>query len=264
MSLNNYLVSKVLISLLFMLFSGSSLYAQDKTTTGLNFQQVDACAKDKSLVSERNIERLAIALNRCSRRGIPNKILKGKSFKETVAINKARAITVWIAENMAYDKDKKCNPNISAYDEKNHDVENILKNREIVCEGYATLFKALADKMKLTAVYIDGFAKKDPQKLHAWNAFKTPKRWYLVDATWFDNTEEAVCGEMSFREQMEKKSKLVKTINDATNKEKEVNTYIEDYFMTDPTKFIEKHFPNNPQYQLIKPPIKKEDYLSSK
>ena len=252
------------IYLFLAFFVANSLNAQNNSIKEPKFEKVDACAKDKIYFKEKDIEKLAKALNRCATRGISKEISKSNSFKEVLAINKARAITVWMAENMAYDYDKNCNYDVSDYDKKNHDVENILKNREIVCEGYATLFKALADKMKLTAVYISGFVSKDPEARHAWNAFKTPKGWHIVDVTWFDNTEAPVCGKMSLKEQMEKKSKLVKSISDFTNNGKEVYSSREFYFMPDPVVFIQDHFPNNPEYQLINPPIKKEDYLSSK
>lgn len=259
-----YCYSKIaFLILILVFFIFSSLYAQDNLAKGLNFEKVDACAKDKTYFREKNIERLAKALNRCARQGLPNKILDNKYL----SIYKARAITVWMAENFVYDYDKKGNPNnkVSNAWERNTDVETILKNREIICEGYASFFKALADSMGLTARKVIGFVNKDPEAGHAWNAFEVPDiGWYLVDVTWFDHTEKPVYGKMSFREQMEKKSKLVKTINDATNKEKAVYSYTEKYFMPDPAVFIQDHFPNNPEYQLIDPPIKKDDYLSSK
>ena len=259
------------IYLFLAFFVANSLNAQNNSIKEPKFEKVDACAKDKIYFKEKDIEKLAKALNRCATRGISKEISKSNSFKEVLAINKARAITVWMAENLDYDdtynKDK-CDPNMSNYDEKNHDVENILKNRQVVCEGYAYFFVELSKKMGLNAKHVSGYAGKNQDTSHAWNIFEVPNEgWYHIDVTWFDNKDKPYCGKLKAKDVAARKYKLLNNDYNFTNKEKNVsanNGYLQQYFMPDPYIFIEDHFPKNPEYQLINPPIKKEDYLSSK
>lgn len=61
-----------------------------------------------------------------------------------------------------------------------------LKNRVVVCEGYAKAFKILCDKFNIPCVLVVGFA----DGAHMWNYVKMDDGlWYLVDVTWDDQDE---------------------------------------------------------------------------
>ena len=71
------------------------------------------------------------------------------------------------------------------------DTRNIygaLKNKVIVCEGYARLFKYILDKMQIPCVIVTGEATNSTGKteLHAWNYVMLEEKWYAVDVTWDD------------------------------------------------------------------------------
>lgn len=119
---------------------------------------------------------------------------------------KARAIFSWIAFNVKYDvaaygvNERPVAFSYKTEEEKAtkqrqfvHDLaEKTLKTKKGVCQGYATLFAVVAEKVGLEAVVIPGTSKSHPAHIgkgpgasdHAWNAVKIDGKWKLLDATW--------------------------------------------------------------------------------
>jgi len=151
-------------------------------------------------------------------------------------IEKARAIYVWITENISYDND--------AYNTGNYkdcSAEGVLRSRKSICEGFSSLFLALGLKMNLEIGQINGYAKGysySPgdtfnQPNHSWNIIKINGKWKLFDVTWGqgfgykDDTGKLAC----------------------------VKQYNEFWFNTDPYAFIFSHLPSDSTYSLIDSPI---------
>ena len=97
-------------------------------------------------------------------------------------MEKARAIFIWLANNIAYDTSYKITSK-----------EEALKQGKGVCEAYSGLFKSFGELAGLEVVSISGDTKqyyyKQPSDLdqggHAWNAVKIDDgRWMIVDPTW--------------------------------------------------------------------------------
>lgn len=66
-----------------------------------------------------------------------------------------------------------------------------LKDRQVVCEGYAKAFKILCDRMGVETVLVPGSALKSNgnREGHMWNCVKMENgNWYLVDVTWDDQS----------------------------------------------------------------------------
>lgn len=64
-----------------------------------------------------------------------------------------------------------------------------LKNRVVLCEGYAKAFKILCDKFDIPCVLVIGNANG----IHMWNYVRMKDgRWYLVDVTWDDREDEVL------------------------------------------------------------------------
>ncbi len=162
---------------------------------------------------------------------------------------KARAIYAWIALNIAYDVKafnsgtKRISYSYTTPEEKT-EIENkleadlakqTLKKKRAVCQGYATLFKILADLTSIECEIINGTARTRPQDIgkkttqtnHAWNAIKIKDGWKLIDATWGAGYLDAQSGQF-------------------------VKEYTDIYFFTEPEKFFLKHYPENPDWLLIK------------
>ena len=96
---------------------------------------------------------------------------------------KALAIAKWITDNVDYPSD---------YEEREaagDDVRSVyaaLKNREVVCEGYAQLFDHMCKLSGLRTIYVRGDTVSGP---HAWNMIQISNNWYHVDITWMISTE---------------------------------------------------------------------------
>jgi len=154
-------------------------------------------------------------------------------------VEKARAIYRWITENISYD--------VVAFLSGNYGdqtAEGVLASRWGVCEGYARLFEALARHAGLEVVTIGGWAKGftfvlgdlAQEKNHAWNAIRIGGGWYLLDSTWGSGS-----------------------INEEQRFVREFNDY---YFLVPPEQLIYTHFPEDPFWQLLSPPISRSEFAS--
>ncbi|RZJ68849.1 MAG: transglutaminase, partial [Flavobacterium sp.] len=160
---------------------------------------------------------------------------------------KARAIFTWLATNVKYDlgaynsNERPVAYSYSSQEEKiakqkkfkDDLATKTLKSRKGVCQGYATLFEVLADKIGLESVMIPGSSKSHPTHIgklptssdHAWNAVKIDGNWKLVDATWGAGTVVGAKPEFVFK------------FNDA-------------YFFSDPEQFYLNHYPDDKQWLM--------------
>jgi len=153
--------------------------------------------------------------------------------KSTTKLEKARAIYIWIAENIAYDTSYKITT-----------MEAGLKARKGVCQAYSGIFQMFGELAGLEVVSISGDSKqlfyKKPSDLdkggHAWNAFKLDdERWILVDATWG-------AGYVA-------NNKFTREPNDF-------------WFDTKPKIFIFTHFPKEEKLQFLDNPISRNEFLN--
>jgi hypothetical protein len=147
----------------------------------------------------------------------------------------ARSFYVWITHHIKYDWGTSQNEFLTP-DQWNQyqSPAHILRVREAVCQGYANLFKALCDQAGLSCMVVGGSIREGDQAIlttgHAWNVVKTDGQWGLVDATWG-------AGEMDYDSK-----NFVRKFSDA-------------YFLPDPLVMAERHFPDDPLFQLLPKPI---------
>jgi len=174
-------------------------------------------------------------------------------------IEKIRSIFKWITENIEYDVIGYHNtkgiylglfrPTISTIDsvvQKDYNdriVEKVLTEKRAICDGYARLFKTLCDKANIQSIVISGYIRwySDPigvvtDREHAWNAVFINNKWQLLDPTWASGTcDNAI-------------TKFTKKYNDF-------------YFLTDPIKLFNDHYPSDTKWTLFSnPPSRKVFY----
>lgn len=114
------------------------------------------------------------------------------SYLEKMAdtdLEKARAIYVWLAENISYDA-KSINKNKYG----DNSATGTFKSKKAVCQGYAKLFEFLGKKMGLNIQFVGGYSRNDvlqeswdfdgEEGDHAWNMIKIDDEWRVFDATW--------------------------------------------------------------------------------
>lgn len=152
--------------------------------------------------------------------------------------DQARAIFRWVAENISYD--------VGLFEGKPTDAtpEGTLRRRKSVCEGYASLFKALCDSAGIDSVeVISGYAKGISYAVgqeiettnHSWNAIRIDGRWQLLDVTW----AAGYCNGGKF-----------------------VKMFDNHYWLTPPDKFVFDHLPENLDWQLLGTPLTKQQFES--
>ena len=170
----------------------------------------------------------------------------GKTDRE-----KVRAIFRWITENIDY--------NVMPFGSKRNVVRQFYKEPEdsnvalpplnervstkvlntgvAFCEGYSRLFKTLCDHAGLKAEIIYGYARTNNNRRfavnHTWNAVYIDSTWQLLDVTW-------ASGVVTFANEY-------------------IRQYNDHYFLTPPDEFVRDHYPEDPQWTLLKdPPVYRE------
>lgn len=153
-------------------------------------------------------------------------------------VEKARAIFIWIVDNIAYDTESYFSGDIS-----NVNPEQVLEDGKAVCSGYSGVFEMLAKYTGLEVVTISGYGKgygyTEEDKIegtnHAWNAVKLNGKWHLLDPTW-------AAGGYSKR-----KGEWTRKFDDS-------------YFMAPPLAFAFSHFPEQKKWQLLENPLTRQQF----
>lgn len=110
---------------------------------------------------------------------------------------KARAIHLWVAGNIWYNRDQLDNWISWDEGEWTYNSTYVLRNRRGVCEGYTSLITALLRAVGIPARYISGdvvYNTKVGYENHAWTGAYIGGRWIYMDTTWdsgnrFENGE---------------------------------------------------------------------------
>ncbi|XP_078420757.1 kyphoscoliosis peptidase-like [Cetorhinus maximus] len=149
-------------------------------------------------------------------------------------LEKIRMLWIWICCHIEYD--------VKGYHNKDlkHDGPNdVLKTGKAVCAGYSGLFCQMCSFAGIECTTIEGYSKGYNYDIgkkfvgdadHAWNAVFLDGKWHLLDSTWGAGHVNETCTKFTFK-------------------------YVEFYFFTHPTLFINNHFPIDEKWQLISPKI---------
>ncbi|XP_054832805.1 kyphoscoliosis peptidase-like isoform X2 [Eublepharis macularius] len=154
-------------------------------------------------------------------------------------LEKVRAIWIWICHHIEYDVEglhdtakRFCQP------------ADVFRYRKSVCAGYAALFEEMCSIAGIQCKTLSGYSKGGRYKPghvfegesdHAWNAVFLHGRWHLLDCTWGSGTVDHSCNKFTFR-------------------------YDEFYFLTHPALFIAGHFPEDHEWQLLKPRLTRQQF----
>ncbi|XP_051873655.1 kyphoscoliosis peptidase [Pristis pectinata] len=149
-------------------------------------------------------------------------------------LEKIRAIWMWICCHIEYD--------VKGYHNKEQlhsGPDDVLKTGKAVCAGYSGLFCQMCSFAAVECTEISGYSKGynyDVGKKfkgdsdHAWNAVFLEGKWHLLDSTWGAGHVNETCTKFTRK-------------------------YVEFYFFTHPSLFINNHFPMEEKWQLISPRI---------
>ncbi|NXP24619.1 KY peptidase, partial [Scytalopus superciliaris] len=154
-------------------------------------------------------------------------------------LEKVRAIWMWICHHIEYD--------IVGYHDKSQrftKAEEVLQRGKSVCDGYAELFVQMCSIAGIPCKKLVGHAKGYGYKIgqtfrgesdHAWNAVYLGGRWHLLDSTWGSGSVDDAFSKFTYR-------------------------YNEFYFLTHPALFANNHFPDNSNWQLLKPTLTLQEF----
>ncbi len=141
---------------------------------------------------------------------------------------KLRAIHRWITYNISYDTDSMLVFNWGAYPEKK--VTAALRRRKGVCENFTAIFSEIAIKCGLQSFIVSGYTKqlgRIDRVGHTWCAVNADGEWLFCDPTW--------------------------DIGYAVNP---------NYFLIQPSLFIQSHMPFDPLWQLLDHPVSKDAFYT--
>jgi hypothetical protein len=152
---------------------------------------------------------------------------------------KAKIIHDWVADNISYDVQGFLSRKIGE-----QGVADVIRTGRSVCQGYSNLYERMCADAGVECVTISGYGRgygfslfetEDPPKEnHAWNAVKLNGTWRLVDVTWD-------AGHV-----------------DGGRYEKDYST---GYWLADPLVFLSRHYPADPQWQLLEDPLSRERFV---
>ena len=142
---------------------------------------------------------------------------------------------VWVARNVQYDVDELKTPHRNP---AKQEPETVFRNRQAICRGYSDLLTVICQKAGINCRSVAGYTNTQGtdgrDDLHAWNAIEVNHEWFLFDVTWASNYLESG-GKIDER--------------------------FDGYFSQTTQKFIRKHFPFDPVWQLSEFVLPKEAFF---
>ena len=151
---------------------------------------------------------------------------------------RARAIYTWTAMNISYDVSNK--GRINAATPFGELVEQTMKTRFAICQGYASVFKALCDACGITAYLVQGYTRQNgniTEMSHAWVIAFIDSSFFGFDPTWGAGY---------------------------ITKGRYTRYYNEQYFMMKPEVLIRDHMPFDPMWECLNYPITNQDFSKGK
>jgi hypothetical protein len=148
--------------------------------------------------------------------------------------DKVRAIYSWVANNLSYSLRKMRYQ--YTYSDQQEIVDDALKSRNCVCQGYAELFHALCSEAGIDSYVVSGYVKLDGKIedfSHAWNAARVNGKWYLFDPTWGSGY---------------------------VHNNRFYPSYNDNFYKIEPSKFIQSHMPFDPLWQFLSRPLTHKDF----
>ena len=189
----------------------------------------------KSVGQDKNIDAQAAAI---SGPNISSVDALASYIKQNFTTDSARvrAVYVWIASNINYDLSRlhamELNPNGPP-----QPIDDVLKRKYAVCQGYSELFVALCKNMGINAHVVSGYTKQQGKispLSHAWVSVALDGEWFLFDPTW-------AAGYV-------KDDKFYRKFNNA-------------FYKVSPENMVKDHMPYDPVFQFLSNPLTHKEFV---
>ncbi len=189
----------------------------------IDYSAIDAYARNAPESAARNLNTLSEYLTRPAR----------------TELAKARSVYAWITSHIRYDETMFSGQRFSS--EVDY-ANRVLRNRKGVCTGFALLYKHLLNQAGIEVVSVKGYSRTNDNEAgqpiaridHEWNAVRLDGDWYLLDIAWAQTTAKP-----------------------GPDGKPQPNDF---YFLTEPALFGANHFPADPRWQLLNPPVSKAQF----
>jgi len=160
-----------------------------------------------------------------------SRAFKDKAFK-------LRAIYTWTAMNIFYDVANRNKVNAAV--PFNDLVDKTMQTRIAICQGYASVFKALCDACGIRAYLVNGYTLQNGhvgELSHAWVIAAIDTSFYGFDPTWG-------AGYITNGDYLKR--------------------FSDQYFMIKPGDLIRDHMPFDPMWECLSQPVNNVDFSSGK
>lgn len=200
---------------------------------------------------------------------------------------KVEKIHTWITNNIAYNYKQTESDKCYKYES----AETVLKERKALCTGYVRLMQAMLAEVGIESQLVPGYTYAfkqfyKPNVLldnHAWITININGEWFMADPTWDAGYIGSLAAE-KFLKKLEKKNEKIALKNDKllskgkdtvsvlnidslltaknpTGKMGFISEPNDEWFLTDGSKFLMRHLPANPMWQLRKDTISLSHFL---
>lgn len=97
----------------------------------------------------------------------------------------------YLIDSVAYDDAAAASPEVAIGNE--HNAYGALVEKKCVCDGFATAFMLLAERVGIESSIVFGTTPESGEnEFHAWNCVKIEDDWYYLDITWNDASDDTV------------------------------------------------------------------------
>lgn len=159
-----------------------------------------------------------------------------KTFKDPAL--RLRAIYTWTAMSIKYDVANM--GKVNAATPFNELVDRTMQTKTAICQGYASVFRALCDACGIKAFVVNGYTRQNGHIntiSHAWIVATLDTTYYGFDPTWGGGY---------------------------INKGNYIRQFNEQFFMIKPEDLIKDHMPFDPMWECLNYPVDNLDFTSGK
>lgn len=149
-----------------------------------------------------------------------------------------RSLYAWMSSHINYDVVNTFQPGY--YKDTADAINKTLQTRTAVCEGYASLYMAVARRAGIPAMLVTGYpltAGRPDNASHAWVAVQLDNDWKMIDPTWGSGS---------------------------VNNNKYTPRLTWRHFLAEPHEYLKTHVPFDPLFQFSEYPLRHDEIRDGK
>ncbi|KAM5165096.1 uncharacterized protein ACMZJ9_007519 [Mantella aurantiaca] len=186
-----------------------------------------------------NFQKLDLHAAKINANGTLGQLVNELILDANTELEKTRVFWIWICYHIEYDTAGLKNKALVSLD-----PDLVFQTRKGTSFGYCSLFERMCSLATIQCKTVSGFSKGASYKAgqmisgdsdHTWNMVYLEGRWHLLDITWGAGHVDENISKFTFQ-------------------------YNEFYFLTHPALFIEEHYPEQADCQLLDPKVTRNNF----